>query len=70
MFKPDLQIYNNDGSYRYTMKLERVPVKGDLLQLDGFFYEVEKVLFSDNSPPRILLSSEQLDLNLGEFTEP
>jgi hypothetical protein len=52
------------------MKVERVPVKGDLMQLDGFFYEVEKVLFSDNSVPRVLLSVEQLDIEMGEFTEP
>jgi hypothetical protein len=52
------------------MKVERVPVKGDLMQLDGFFYEVEKVLFSDNSSPRVLLSVEQLDMEMGEFTEP
>lgn len=70
MSKPEIQIYNNDGSYRYRIKLERVPLKGDLMQLDGFFYEVEKVLFSDNSPPRVLLSVEQLELELGEFTEP
>ena len=70
MFKSDIQIYNHDVSYRYTIKLERIAVKEDILQLDGFFYEVEKVLFSDNSPPRILLSSEHLNLNLGEFTEP
>ncbi len=38
------------------MAVERIPVKGDLLQLDGFFYEVEKVLFSDNGIPRVLLS--------------
>jgi hypothetical protein len=52
------------------MKMERVPVKGDLMQLDGFFYEVKKVLFSDNSAPRVLLSVEQLDMEMGEFTEP
>jgi hypothetical protein len=52
------------------MKVERVPVKGDFMQLDGFFYEVEKVLFSDNSAPRVLLSVEQLDMEMGEFTEP
>jgi hypothetical protein len=52
------------------MAVERIPVRGDLLQLDGFFYEVEKVLFSDNGIPRVLLSQENLDLSLGEFTEP
>ncbi|ACK70870.1 hypothetical protein PCC7424_3908 [Gloeothece citriformis PCC 7424] len=70
MAKREIQIYNNDGSFRYRIKVERVPVKGDFMQLDGFFYEIEKVLFSDNSPPRVLLSVEQLDLELGEFTEP
>jgi hypothetical protein len=70
MFKPEIQIYNHDGSFRYRMAVERIPVRGDLLQLDGFFYEVEKVLFSDNDIPRILLSQENLDLSLGEFTEP
>ena len=70
MTKQDIQIYNQDGSFRYRMKVERVPVKGDLMQLDGFFYEVEKVLFSDNSAPRVLLSVEQLDMEMGEFTEP
>lgn len=70
MTKQDIQIYNHDGSFRYRMKVERVPVKGDFMQLDGFFYEVEKVLFSDNSPPRVLLSVEQLDMEMGEFTEP
>ncbi len=52
------------------MAVERIPVSGDLLQLDGFFYEVEKVLFSDNGIPRVLISQENLDLSLGEFTEP
>jgi hypothetical protein len=52
------------------MKVERVPVKGDFMQLDGFFYEVEKVLFSDNSAAKVLLSVEQLDMEMGEFTEP
>ncbi len=70
MFKPEIHIYNHDGNFRYRMAVERIPVKGDLLQLDGFFYEVEKVLFSDNGIPRILLSQENLDLSLGEFTEP
>ncbi|MGK7934772.1 MAG: hypothetical protein AB4206_03055 [Xenococcaceae cyanobacterium] len=70
MFKPEIHIYNHDGSFRYRMAVERIPVAGDLLQLDGFFYEVEKVLFSDNGIPRVLISQENLDLNLGEFTEP
>lgn len=70
MFKSEIHIYNHDGSFRYRMAVERIPVKGDLLQLDGFFYEVEKVLFSDNGIPRVLLSLENLDLSLGEFTEP
>ncbi len=70
MLAPEIQIYNHDGSFRYRIKAERVPVKGDLLQLDGFFYEVEKVLLSDNGPPRVLLSQEKLELSLGEFTEP
>ena len=30
------------------MAIERIPVKGDLLQLDDLFYEVEKVLFNDD----------------------
>lgn len=68
--KLEVQIYNHDGRFRYRMAVERIPVKGDLLQLDGFFYEVEKVLFSDNGIPRVLLSQENLDLSLGEFTEP
>ncbi len=70
MFKPEIHIYNHDGSFRYRMAVERIPVKDDVLQLDGFFYEVEKVLFSDNGIPRVLLSQENLDLSLGEFTEP
>ena len=70
MTKQDIQIYNQDGSFRYPMTVERVPVKGDFMQLDGFFYEVKKVLFSDNSAPRVLLSVEQLDMEMGEFTEP
>ncbi|MDY6897941.1 MAG: hypothetical protein SWZ49_07650 [Cyanobacteriota bacterium] len=49
------------------MAVERIPVKGDLLQLDGFFYEVEKVLFSDNGIPRVLLSQENLDLRKGRI---
>ncbi len=44
MFKPEIQIYNYDGSFRYRMAVERIPVKGDLLQLDDLLYEVEKVL--------------------------
>lgn len=70
MLKSEIQIYNHDGSFRYRMAVERIPVQGDLLQLDGFFYAVEKVLFSDNGLPRVLLSLENLELSLGEFTEP
>ena len=69
MFKAEVHIYNHDGSFRYRMAVERIPVKGDLIQLDGFFYEVTKVLFSDNDIPRVLLSPENLDLSLGEFIE-
>ena len=69
MSKAEVHIYNHDGSFRYRMAVERILVKGDLIQLDGFFYEVTKVLFSDNDIPRVLLSPENLDLSLGEFTE-